>query len=148
TLRLRRPAAVDPRSGVLRMMPWLVGAAFAEDLSAVVVGLPSDAGIVECALYASADKWLSTDAVLRRVGARPRDRSARCDFGDLPDGQYAIAIHQDIDEDGQMDYTAGVPQEPWGISRDAPIRLGRPRWVDAVFAHPGKLGPIKARRLW
>jgi uncharacterized protein (DUF2141 family) len=123
----------------------LLTQALAADLAVEITGLPSDDGFVSCALYADADQWLDDGGVLRSAVAQPAGGRARCVFPDVPQGLYAVAFLQDLNENGTMDYFAGLPREPWGISRNPAIRLGRPRWQDAVFAHPGALAPLVAK---
>ena len=58
-------------------------------------------------------------------------------------GLYAIALYQDRDSDLKLDKTwIGLPSEPFGVSRDAPIRMGPPKWKDAVFEVSGPLTPV------
>ena len=54
----------------------------------------------------------------------------------VPAGRYAVQAFQDVNGNGKLDRGLfGVPKEPIGISRDAPIHFGPPRWQDAAFDH-------------
>ena len=58
-------------------------------------------------------------------------------------GVYALALYQDRDADLKLDKTwIGLPSEPFGISRDAPIRMGPPKHRDAAFEVSGPLTPV------
>jgi uncharacterized protein (DUF2141 family) len=58
-------------------------------------------------------------------------------------GLYAIALYQDRDSNLKLDKTwIGLPSEPFGVSRDAPIRMAPPKWKDAVFEVTGPLTPV------
>ena len=48
-----------------------------------------------------------------------------------------MAFVQDLNGSRNMDYRFGLPLEPWGTSRDAPIWFGKPAWDDAKFEVPG-----------
>lgn len=54
----------------------------------------------------------------------------------VPAGRYAVQVFQDVNGNGKLDRGLfGVPKEPIGISRDAPIHFGPPKWADAAFDH-------------
>ena len=58
-------------------------------------------------------------------------------------GVYAIALYHDRDSNMKLDKTwIGMPAEPFGVSRDAPIRIGPPKHKDVAFEVTGKLSPI------
>jgi uncharacterized protein (DUF2141 family) len=128
------------------VIAWWSVVATGSELSMRVVDLPTDAGVVECSLYRDEGQWLDTERAYRKVDAAPRGGAAVCAFGDVPPGRYAVAVHHDVNENGHMDFRLGVwPLEPWGVSRDAPVFVQRPRFVDAAFAHPGAPGLLHAR---
>jgi uncharacterized protein (DUF2141 family) len=52
----------------------------------------------------------------------------------LPPGLYAIEAFQDVNANGQMDTSwLGLPQEPFGFSRDAVPFLSKPSFDDVKF---------------
>jgi uncharacterized protein (DUF2141 family) len=56
-------------------------------------------------------------------------------IANVPPGEYAAQITYDENGNGKVDRGLfGIPKEGVGFSNDAPIRLGPPRWQDAVFA--------------
>ena len=76
-----------------------------------------------------------------RVPAVPGDMSV-CVPVEKP-GVYAIALYQDRDSDQKLDKTwIGIPDEPFGVSRDAPIRMGPPKLKDAAFEVNSALTPV------
>jgi uncharacterized protein (DUF2141 family) len=53
-------------------------------------------------------------------------------------GQYAIQAYHDENGNHRVDRLVfGIPKEGIGFSRDARIKLGPPKWEDAVFAFNG-----------
>jgi len=52
----------------------------------------------------------------------------------VPVGTYAIELYQDLNSNGKMDSTfLGLPQEPYGFSRDARPRLSKPDFDRVKF---------------
>jgi uncharacterized protein (DUF2141 family) len=51
----------------------------------------------------------------------------------LAPGTWAIAVIHDENANGRIDTTLGIPREGVGSSRNAPIRMGPPRFADASF---------------
>ncbi|NKB77634.1 MAG: DUF2141 domain-containing protein [Gammaproteobacteria bacterium] len=52
----------------------------------------------------------------------------------LVDGEYAIRVMQDLNNNGEMDTNlVGMPNEPWGTSNNATGSFGPPAWEDAKF---------------
>jgi uncharacterized protein (DUF2141 family) len=110
-----------------------------------VTGLTTNDGIVMCTLYDSEATWLKDPGYVATANATPRAGGARCDFGAIPAGTYAISFMHDENGNGDMDSNfLGIPKEPWGMSNDAPARLGPPSFADASFAHPAP-APLTAR---
>ena len=55
-------------------------------------------------------------------------------FEDVKPGKYAIALLHDENANGKADRALGMmPKEGFGFSRDAPVRMGPPKFKDAVF---------------
>jgi uncharacterized protein (DUF2141 family) len=52
----------------------------------------------------------------------------------LAPGTWAIAVIHDENGNGRIDTTLGIPREGVGSSRNAPLRMGPPRFADASFA--------------
>lgn len=54
----------------------------------------------------------------------------------VPPGRYSAQVFHDIDGDGKLKRGMfGIPKEPVGFSRDAPIHFAPPKWQDAMFDH-------------
>ncbi len=57
-------------------------------------------------------------------------------FTGVKPGDYAIALLHDENDNGKADRTLGmIPREGYGFSRDAKVRMGPPKFRDAVFTH-------------
>jgi uncharacterized protein (DUF2141 family) len=52
----------------------------------------------------------------------------------VPPGDYGAQAFHDENSNDKVDQNfLGIPKEGVGFSRDAPIRLGPPKWAAAVF---------------
>ncbi|NNC51550.1 MAG: DUF2141 domain-containing protein [Erythrobacter sp.] len=55
-------------------------------------------------------------------------------FENVKPGSYAIALLHDENDNGKADRALGMmPKEGFGFSRDAKVRMGPPKFSDAVF---------------
>ena len=55
---------------------------------------------------------------------------------DVPPGRYAAQVFHDRNGNGKVDRALfGIPTEPIGFSRDAPVRMSPPKFADAAFDH-------------
>jgi uncharacterized protein (DUF2141 family) len=58
---------------------------------------------------------------------------------ELKSGSYAIAVYQDINNNGKLDKNwVGIPTEPYGFSKDPLIRFGPPLYKDCLLHLDGK----------
>ena len=114
----------------------LVGAAApAADVRVTVTGLRSHKGLVQACLTddprsfpdCGADKTAHTLTV-------PASGEVVLDFTGVAPGRYAIALLHDENGNGRADMAlAMIPKEGFGFSRDAPVRMGPPKFAAAAF---------------
>ena len=90
-------------------------------------------GAVLAALYSSADDYAANkNARFARVAAD--GAQATLTFTDLPEGEYAIKMFHDLNNDGQMNANPfGMPTEPFAFSNNAVGNMGPAKWDDAHF---------------
>ncbi|WP_169303043.1 DUF2141 domain-containing protein [Thalassotalea mangrovi] len=63
---------------------------------------------------------------------------------DLPEGDYALFLYQDLDMDSEMKTNwIGIPKEPVGTSNDAKGKMGPPDFDDALFNVPSEGTKLK-----
>jgi uncharacterized protein (DUF2141 family) len=55
-------------------------------------------------------------------------------FAQVPAGLWSVAVVHDENGNGKLDTALGIPREGYGFSRDAPVRMGPPKFADAEFA--------------
>ena len=63
----------------------------------------------------------------------PAARVVELDFGIVPEGRYAISLIHDENGNGKLDTRLMIPREGYGFSRDAPVRMGPPKFASAAF---------------
>lgn len=101
--------------------------------------LRSDRGTIMACLTADPARFprcRNDRAALRLV--IPAKGSHELVFADVPPGTYALALLHDENGNGEADRAASmIPREGFGFSRNAPARLGPPRFRDAAFAVRG-----------
>lgn len=85
------------------------------------------------AVYDSAQAWTSGKPV-RAAAASAADATPSAKIVALPPGTYAVRVFQDVDGDGKMGKNPfGMPTEPFGFSKDAPVMMGPPAFDAAAF---------------
>jgi uncharacterized protein (DUF2141 family) len=63
----------------------------------------------------------------------PAAHVVELDFGAVPQGNYAISLVHDENGNGKMDTRLMLPREGYGFSRNAPVRMGPPKFASAAF---------------
>jgi len=151
---------------ILMVVPFVACAALsaqAADIEIEVRGIKVRTGQVRAALFDNADDF-SLDLAFRGMITReggisvgiftkdnhmprpPADfvtapanaRTIQLRMVDVSPGTYALALYQDVNDDGKLDTNLnGMPLEPWGMSNNPPPVTGRgPTWSEAQFVLP------------
>lgn len=65
----------------------------------------------------------------------------------VPPGTWAVQVVHDENGNGTLDRPGFLPTEGMGFSRDAPMRMGPPRFADAAFdlTEAGAVVPLTMR---
>jgi uncharacterized protein (DUF2141 family) len=78
------------------------------------------------------------------ANAQARLGDTRVTVANLPAGRYAVQAFLDENGNGEVDRALfGIPKEGVGFSNDAKIRLGPPKFAEAVFAFDGNARTIR-----
>jgi uncharacterized protein (DUF2141 family) len=121
------------------LAPVLVAAVPAgSDVSVSIHGLRANKGRLLACLTTKPAAFpdCSKDPASRKLSVPAAD-GVRLDFGPVPDGQYAFSLVHDENDNGRMDKRLMMPVEGYGFSRDAPVRMGPPRFDQASFRVSG-----------
>jgi uncharacterized protein (DUF2141 family) len=106
-----------------------------------ILNIRNPLGSVDCALFDSPSGFPADTlrSALRLSAMKVPDRSAHCDFTELPPGRYALVVLHDENMNGRIDYNwLGMPREGYGFSNDVHGKLGAPSFDRAAFAYDGK----------
>lgn len=92
---------------------------------------------VRIGIFTSKETFLQETKALRNYTVRPSNRkTADIAITDLPSGEYAIAIYQDLNEDTHFDRNfLGIPIEPYGVSNNIKPMFAPPNYNDCRFQH-------------
>ena len=105
----------------------------AGQLTVEVVGLNSDRGQLQAALFRTADGFPSEpERAFARQVLPIHKQHVRLVFDAVPSGPFAVLAHHDENADGKMEKGLfGMPAEGYAISRDAKASFGPPSFEDA-----------------
>ena len=125
----------SPRVLAVSVLLWGAAAlsAHAADLSVEVQGARSAQGQVAAAVFSEAGTWMKTELAVQSQMAPAGDKVVIV-FRDLAPGRYAVTAFHDENGNNKLDTNLiGMPQEPYGFSRNAQGRMGQPRFDDAAL---------------
>jgi uncharacterized protein (DUF2141 family) len=90
-------------------------------------------GTLRIALYNHSSAWQHNEGLTRGRIIMLSAETEILDIHGLSPGHYAVAIHNDRNQNLKMDkYMYLFPREPWGFSNDAG-RFGKPSFEKAAF---------------
>ncbi|HWI28876.1 MAG TPA: DUF2141 domain-containing protein [Stellaceae bacterium] len=106
--------------------------AFAAPVRIEIQGVVKSAGTIHIALFHDAKSWDSEDADSTvQVPALPGTTVALLD---LPPGDYAFFIYDDVNGNGKLDKTwVGFPDEPYAFSNNFRLQFSKPSFRDLKF---------------
>ena len=101
-----------------------------------VTNLRNAKGLVQACMMTSAKSFPKCENVDKALTASvaARKDTLSLTFKNVKPGQYAIALLHDENANGKADRVLGMmPKEGFGFSRDAPVRMGPPKFDEAMF---------------
>ena len=149
-------------SVLLWMATCAIACAHAADLEVEVRGVKVKTGHIHSALFANAADFAADLAVRAKItqeggvstGIFTREEEmprppvetvsmavnakiVQLRFTDIPPGVYALALYQDVNDDGKLDTRMdGKPLEPWGLSNNPKLGNRDPTWDEVKFELP------------
>ncbi|MFT4055087.1 MAG: DUF2141 domain-containing protein [Novosphingobium sp.] len=104
------------------------------DVSVSVTDMRSAKGQVLACLTTRPDAFpdCEKDPLARKLTVPAAD-DLHLDFGAVPQGRYAVSLIHDENGNGKLDTRLMIPREGYGFSRDAPVRMGPPKFAQAAF---------------
>ena len=115
----------------------------AADLIVEVLGSPSGAAGIGCALFRSADGFPS-DRSFAVAQQRAEGDAPVCRFDGLAPGRYAVAVGHDANDNGRTDTNfVGIPTEAWGVTNNVRPTLRAPRFDEAAIELDGAARTVR-----
>ena len=108
----------------------------AQTLVVHVEGLRSDVGAVHLGFYDSPAQWDTKKSNFqrhRRKGALVKDGRVTYTITDVAPGRYAMAMVDDENDNGEIDWGLILPKEGFGFSNYASKALRRPDFEEFDF---------------
>ena len=131
-----RCRAVTGVLAALSLVVVLAGATAPQntDVSVSVTDMRSAKGQVLACLTTRPDAFpdCEKDPQARKLTV-PAAIDLHLDFGAVPQGRYAVSLIHDENGNGKLDTRLMIPREGYGFSRDAPVRMGPPKFAQAAF---------------
>lgn len=110
------------------------------DVTVSITGMRSTKGVVRACMTGDAARFpkCAGDPRSHRLVV-PASGSLKLTFKGVTPGRYAIALLHDENNNGKADRALGMmPTEGFGFSRDAPVRMAPPAFIDAVVPVDGR----------
>jgi uncharacterized protein (DUF2141 family) len=100
-------------------------------LSVKVPNLKNTEAPIYMAIYKNNEDFLDTQKMFTGTMVRPMgDKEATLQM-QLPKGEYAVAIFQDINGNGELDTNIlGIPKEPYGFSKNFKPVFSAPKFKE------------------
>jgi uncharacterized protein (DUF2141 family) len=112
-------------------------------ITVIVTNLESPSATVEMSIYGPDDKFPSPDRQLKKYRVKPKNRILKVKIRGLPYGEYAIALYQDLKNDGKIDKNfLGIPKDPYGFSNNYKPILSAPSFNDCKFIYSAKSNTV------
>ncbi len=97
----------------------------------IIDNIQSNDGTLRIGLYKSEESFLKK--TYKSINVKAQKESVEVFFKDVEEGEYAISLYHDKDDNQKMNTFFKIPTEPYGVSNNAKGRFGPPKWEDAKF---------------
>lgn len=104
------------------------------NISVTVTNINKTKGVVEISLYNQAAAFPRSKGRYKTGNATVNGNSVTYEFKNIPDGDYAIALYHDVNDNGGMDKNIfGIPKEPYGFSNNVVPKMAAPSFKQCMF---------------
>jgi uncharacterized protein (DUF2141 family) len=115
-------------------------------LTVNVTNLQSADAPVEMSIYGPDNNFPDPKGQLAKYRFTPVNGVLAAKITDVPFGQYAIALYQDINNNGKLDTNfLGIPNEPIGFSNITENISSKPKFADCAFTFDADNNAITIR---
>ena len=107
-------------------------------INVAVSGIKDSNGSIRCGLFNSASTFPKDGQEVQGVEAPIANGQATCTFSNVAPGVYAVAYFKAAPGQTKMKTGMfGMPQDPYGFSRNATIGMGPPSFNSAAYSYAG-----------
>jgi uncharacterized protein (DUF2141 family) len=107
-------------------------------INVAVSGIKDSNGSIRCGLFNSASTFPKDGQEVQGVEAPIANGQATCTFNNVAPGVYAVAYFKAAPGQTKMKTGMfGMPQDPYGFSRNATIGMGPPSFNAAAYSYAG-----------
>lgn len=117
----------------LLSMVWTTPVA-ANSITIVLENVEQDKGKIMLQLLSGEDEFEGRVEPMAKMVLRARTGEIRIFTSNLPEGDYAVRVMHDINNNDELDTNfVGLPTEPYAFSNNATGNFGPPQWKDVKF---------------
>jgi len=116
-------------------------------LTVHVTGFKNAEGRAIINLFCEGQDVMKLKQAYRRANSAIENGEATFTFSDLPAGDYAISVFHDLNDNGELDHSMGVPAEPLAFSNGFHLSLfsGLPTFEKLKFSFGPKTPVVEIR---
>lgn len=105
------------------------------NFSVEVTGVEPGKGYVFFGLYDKEKGFLDNESQIATAKVKASENKVVYTFKNLPDGDYAIAVYQDVNDNGKCDRSIiGYPTEGFGFSKNYKPKFSAPDFDEVKIA--------------
>jgi uncharacterized protein (DUF2141 family) len=102
-----------------------------------ISGIKNLKGNLKIAIYDKPENFLQETHLFQAKILKIDKPQITTYFDNIPSGNYAISIYQDINKNNKLDTNIfGIPEEPYGFSNNAKGSFGPPSFKESQFSIP------------
>lgn len=110
------------------------------ELTVTVSNISPLEGDIYIAIYDNREDYMSVEAAVFSKVVPVENGTQSIVFTDVPHGEYAVSVFQDLDDSGDLSMkTFGPPKEPYGFSNNVRGKIGPPSFENAKISFAGSL---------
>ncbi|SFH90751.1 DUF2141 domain-containing protein [Halpernia frigidisoli] len=104
------------------------------DLEIDIANIKNTKGTVAVGIYNSEHGFLTKGKEFKTKTIKVSGSTVHCEFTDLPDGKYAVAVFHDENSDKKFNTNMlGLPKEAYGFSNNFKPVISKPKFSDTEF---------------
>lgn len=121
--------------GIIAFSPLLP----AQALRVQITGIRSAEGVVRVSFFGNSHEFDKEKPRYEKVVSKSGMKNGKITLllADMPPGRYGIAVLDDENANGKMDYRWLKPAEGYGFSDLVPAKMRRPGWEEFQFDYSG-----------